>query len=144
MIFVCEILRFVRVLLMYNINLIELFSKVVEFRLRCFSLVIVFKKLKFWIEVLEMFKWVIEFLLVKEKILVLVLNVVLDKMSFFKEVNMELWVFDMEIMVYLFMSKYLRCGMFGVCVMLVYERLRKYKFGNLRILIVFWLVILFF
>lgn len=43
---------------------------------------------------------------------------------------------------HVFMCKHSRCGMFGVCVMLVHERFRKLKLENLRILTAPWLVTL--
>ena len=142
MIFVCETLRFLRVSPRHNTNSTESSPKAVELRSRCSSLVIVSKKLKSWIEVLETSKWVIELLLVKEKTSVSALNVAPDKTSFFKEANTELCVLDMETTAHLFMSKHSRCGMFGAFLTLVHERLRKHKFGNLRILTAPWLVTL--
>lgn len=78
----------------------------------------------------------------KEKASVSALKVAPDKTSFFKEANAELCIFDMETMVHLFMCKHSRCGMFGLCVTLVHERLRKPKFENLSIQIAPWLVTL--
>lgn len=78
----------------------------------------------------------------KEKASVSALKVAPDKTSFFKEADAELCVIDMERTVHLFMCKHSRCGMFGACVMLVHERLRKLKFKNLRIPTAPWFVML--